>query len=211
MRPGGGPIPAGPEIFEFFLRIFAPNLPTVAEEGTVQSGSVTMGVETSPKPAAPAALPQASAPASGTPAFKFGQSPAAPAASSAAPAGAAFQFGKPAASSSAAPAGAAFQFGKPAASSSAAPDLLGTGAPFGAAASDSWTGGFGRAPGPAQAGGSAAYGGWQGWHQQAWCDDMHRSEADWQAHSQDHWPGAASSSRAYRAFPGGGPDRRTRL
>ena len=95
-------------------------------------------------------------------------------------------------------------------SSSAAPGaLLGTGAPCGPAHAAEWPGAFGqRASDHQQGGGNTTFGGWQGWHQQAWCGEAHSSEADWQAHSQEHWPGAASSSRPYHSLPGGS---RTRL
>jgi hypothetical protein len=106
-------------------------------------------------------------------------------------------------------------------SSSAAPGaLLVTGAPFGAAATAQWPGAVAQCTsGHAQGGWNTAsaglghnttFGGWQGWHQQAWCGEAHSSDADWQAHAQDQWPGAASASRPYHSFPGG-PGGRTRL
>ncbi len=57
---------------------------------------------------------------------------------------------------------------------------------------------------------NTAFGGWQGWHQQAWCGETHSSNADWQAHAHDQWHGVVFTSRPYHSFPGG-PGERTRL
>ena len=42
LRPGGGQIPAGPEICEFFLHIFAPNLPSVGSSLPSLADSTTL-------------------------------------------------------------------------------------------------------------------------------------------------------------------------